>query len=92
MENEVLVKINLPSPPYPHLRRHAEKTTSTSTALLLPIFQTRIEPAEVTTYLLFIAALSFLDAAGQRCIPEMILKSCSILSRLNLQLENCVAN
>lgn len=84
MEKEVLVKINLPSPLHLHLRHHAEKTTST--ALPLPIFQTRIEPAEVRTYLLFIAALSFLDAAGQGCIPEMILKSCSILSRLNLQL------
>lgn len=88
----MLVKISLPFPLYPHLRCHTEKTTSTSIALPLPIFQAHIEPAEVTTYLLFIAALSFLDAAGQGCIPEMILKSCSILSRLNLQLENCVAN
>ena len=61
--------------------------------LPLPIFQTIIELAEVTTYLLFIAALFILDdTEGQGYIPEMILKSCSILSRLNLQLENCVAN
>lgn len=91
MENKVFVKINLPSPPYAHLRHHAEKKLiSISIALPLPIFQTRMERAEVTTYLLFIAL--FLYAAGQGCIPEMILKSCSILSRLNLQLENCVAN
>lgn len=84
MESEVLVKINLPSPLHPHLRQRAEKTTSAASPL--PIFQMRIKAAEVRTYLLFIAALSFLDAAGRGRIPAMILKSCSILSRLNLQL------
>lgn len=54
MDNELLVKINLSSPPHPHLRRHAEKTTSAT--LLLPTFQMIIEAAEVSAYLLFIAA------------------------------------